>query len=373
MTQIFKISIFIICFAATQQSKTMQEAVHPTNPVKQNIFQLELNLVLHEAAKGGSVQTSNAEFNKCLLRAGVKNGKIGQIRALIEAGADINGLDHFSRTPLHAAACVGNISAIILLISDYKAEIEATDREDSTALHYAVIYGQINAIRTLITLGANKEAYGCYGKTPLHLAAQWGWVKAIETLVKEYAERIDSRTSNIMGITPLHTAAMHDQGDVITTLIMLGADVNTKALNSGGTPLHYAVMYGFNERVPNAINILIAHGALKDAQDEDGMTPLDVAIHQHKTDNILILLKNGVQVTESCISRATQAGDTDILQLLQNHRHASTRCMVCNMASKAVCGRCKSARYCSEMCQKNDWPTHVHNCQKINTNESKPV
>lgn len=33
-------------------------------------------------------------------------------------------------------------------------------------------------------------------------------------------------------------------------------------------------------------------------------------------------------------------------------------CTVCNKSNGRLCGRCKSARYCSTACQKVDWPTH---------------
>ncbi|KAK9442305.1 hypothetical protein VB005_03364 [Metarhizium brunneum] len=40
-----------------------------------------------------------------------------------------------------------------------------------------------------------------------------------------------------------------------------------------------------------------------------------------------------------------------------------SRCTVCDKHDARFCGRCKSARYCSEECEKADWPTHKLLCK----------
>ena len=32
---------------------------------------------------------------------------------------------------------------------------------------------------------------------------------------------------------------------------------------------------------------------------------------------------------------------------------------------KRVCRRCRAARYCSEVCQRNDWPCHRKECRRV--------
>ncbi|CCI43395.1 unnamed protein product [Albugo candida] len=45
---------------------------------------------------------------------------------------------------------------------------------------------------------------------------------------------------------------------------------------------------------------------------------------------------------------------------------ASLKCHVCKETSSFVCSRCKSARYCSEQCQKKDWKSnHKVSCKVI--------
>ena len=47
-------------------------------------------------------------------------------------------------------------------------------------------------------------------------------------------------------------------------------------------------------------------------------------------------------------------------------------CCVCYFSSAEVmtCNGCNMANYCSETCQRKDWPTHSKNCQKF-PNKSK--
>ncbi|KID74370.1 Ubiquitin carboxyl-terminal hydrolase 19 [Metarhizium brunneum] len=41
----------------------------------------------------------------------------------------------------------------------------------------------------------------------------------------------------------------------------------------------------------------------------------------------------------------------------------SSLCTVCDKHDARLCGRCKSVRYCSAECQKEDWPTHKLPCK----------
>ena len=41
-------------------------------------------------------------------------------------------------------------------------------------------------------------------------------------------------------------------------------------------------------------------------------------------------------------------------------------CSVCNAKSVSRCGRCKTASYCSESCQKNHWQSHKADCKRPN-------
>ena len=56
-----------------------------------------------------------------------------------------------------------------------------------------------------------------------------------------------------------------------------------------GTPLHLAAFKGHKE----IVEMLIAKGANVNAKDDDGITPLDGAMHQKHTETADLLRKHG--------------------------------------------------------------------------------
>jgi ankyrin repeat protein len=69
------------------------------------------------------------------------------------------------------------------------------------------------------------------------------------------------------------------------TLLELGADPN-HADSRGATPLHYAVR---QYEGPEVIELLLAHGAAKEARSNKGITPLDIAIRMGRRDVVALL------------------------------------------------------------------------------------
>jgi ankyrin repeat protein len=78
---------------------------------------------------------------------------IKEIKALINAGANINRTDEWGRTALHFASGNGYIEAIKILI-EAKVDINKGDDWGHTALYYAILNNQIEAIKLLKEAGA---------------------------------------------------------------------------------------------------------------------------------------------------------------------------------------------------------------------------
>lgn len=95
------------------------------------------------------------------------------VRALIEAGADLNAISSatFAQvTPLGTAAAFGvNDAARILL--DAGADPNATADHGSTPLHAAATNGNRPLVELLLTHGARRDARNAKGRTPADLAA----------------------------------------------------------------------------------------------------------------------------------------------------------------------------------------------------------
>jgi hypothetical protein len=119
--------------------------------------------------------------------------------------------------------------------------------------------------------------------------------------------------------------------------------VNTVAVN-GGTPLHYAA-YSGNAQCCGA---LMGAGALIDARDCDGETPLMVAQHCHPANAALHSLLSG-------IVPAHAPGTT--CDLCGTPEHAERRLKSCK--------DCLAARYCNEACSALAWPSHKEECRRL--------
>lgn len=94
------------------------------------------------------------------------------------------------------------------------------------------------------TLGKNEQ--------PIHDAARMGTRLDVETLLKANPANRDLRTE--LGATPLHYAALNEDGGPLLALIAAGANVNARD-RDGLTPFHMAA---FATRTKHAIPLLQA-------------------------------------------------------------------------------------------------------------------
>ena len=78
----------------------------------------------------------------------------------------------------------------------------------------------------------------------------------------------------------IHKAAYDGHIEAVKQHLAAGTDVNVKGGFADGTPLHYAAANGHKE----IAELLIEKGADLNAKDEDGGTPLDVAISFNRTE-----------------------------------------------------------------------------------------
>ena len=97
---------------------------------------------------------------------------------------------------------------------------------------------------TEATLGKNEQ--------PIHDAARMGTRQYVEKILKANPQSRDARTD--LGATPLHYAALNEDGGPLRALIAAGANVNARD-REGLTPLHMAA---FSTRTKHATPLLEA-------------------------------------------------------------------------------------------------------------------
>ena len=157
------------------------------------------------------------------------------VKALIDAGADVNAKDKLGEAPLHIAAVRGYNEITSLLIAE-GADVNTRNQHGLTPLHAAAWSGHKETVALLIAKGANINAKDEDGVTPLHVSALSGAQKTMALLIDKGA---DVNARNKDGMTPLHAAALTGQKKAIELLIDKGAVINAKNKN-GVTPLQIA-------------------------------------------------------------------------------------------------------------------------------------
>ena len=170
-----------------------------------------------------------------------------------------------------------------------------------TSLHEAAGRGQKDTVEQLVANGCDVNGKDRWGQTPLLIAAGSGNTNVAEFLIAKGADvDAECRSRWMQGRwwkhrtwltrslewTPLHAAADREHWGMVDLLLAHGAHVNAQNDN-GSTPLHLAT----DERVAER---LVAKGANVNAKDKSGETPLHKMVGRQDVAELLI--DNGADV-----------------------------------------------------------------------------
>eukprot|EP00752_Nemacystus_decipiens_P005785 g5234.t1 len=128
--------------------------------------------------------------------------------------------------------------------------------------------------------------WGDDGLTALHRATLAGSMGALRTLLDAGAST--NIADAIGGRTPLHFAALTSGFAAARALLLAGADTEPRD-EDGRTPLHLSIIVPASQ--PSIPLCLLEAGAAGSAPDALGMTPLDIAVRNGRTDVVRAILR----------------------------------------------------------------------------------
>jgi ankyrin repeat protein len=243
-----------------------------------------------ELVKGGAdINLADPDGTTPLVLA-LMNMRFDLASYLIRAGADIDKWDFFGQTPLYMAVDLNTLprggrpdlpSTDDLTGYDIAAQLLEAGANPNPQLKLRPPYR--NAV-----FDRGGDQVLSTGATPLLLAAKVGDAASVALLLKHKA-RIDIPNSD--GVTPLMAAAGMGHSfnptrgrfktdaqaaECLKLLLEAGGDVN--GVNEQKlTAMHSAASLGWDQ----TIKLLVDGGALLEAQDSKGMTPIDYAVGRH--------------------------------------------------------------------------------------------
>ena len=224
------------------------------------------------------------------LNVAADNGRAASARLLIDAGADINIPDKYQQTALHMAACNGYNDIVDALIKRPDMNLNVRNENGDTPLNVAADNGRAASARLLIDAGADINIPDKYQQTALHMAACNGYNDIVDALIKRPDVNLNVRNEN--DNTPLHLAVYNGRAASARLLIDAGANINIPD-NKQQTALHMAACNGYND----IVDALIKRPDVNlNVRNEDGNTPLDVAVMSEMERSAQLLINAGADI-----------------------------------------------------------------------------
>lgn len=221
------------------------------------------------------------------------DGNVPLVKAILDAGADIDIREHGGMTALHVAALHGRLEVAQMLIQR-GANLGAASTSTAMPIHLAAMSGHLSLVQAFLDHGFDvssieTEPYADLGWTLAHLAADDSSVELLRLAIK-YGANISSRSTG--GPAPIHVATCRGHFETVLMLLEKGVDVNIPT-RAGWTPLHMAAKRGHI----SITRMLIEKGANVNGVAFSGETPLGMAAWHCQHEIAEMLLDQGADVT----------------------------------------------------------------------------
>jgi ankyrin repeat protein len=239
-------------------------------------------------------------WQETALFAATQNGDLQTLQLLLDRGADPNHRNRRGQTPLMFAVWCEDGRALEMIdrLLRAGADVDAKDEGGSTALNDAAGKIDPHLVRILLDAGADPNAYENYrGWAPLlHSLFPYGDEAVhVEVLRLLLASGADPNARGRGGGTALMNAVGRVSPGIVGLLLDYRADPNLTN-DDGSTPLMLAVRKGYlGPGTAEVVRRLIAAGADPNARNKAGMTATAVAVSSGNTDVLPLLNAMGAR------------------------------------------------------------------------------
>lgn len=176
---------------------------------------------------------------------------------------------------LHAAVYKNNLIEMdrFLKAGD---PVDVLNCQKQTPLHVACEHGHIRAIEILLSAGAQLNPTDTSQSTPLHLAVRYGGLPTVEFFIQKKPNIL---AQDGLGKTALHYTSATRRATMVKLLINENNSVLNLQDNNGMTPLHLAII-GNHDSI---VRTLLRSGASASLRDNMGRLPIYYAMQQKNT------------------------------------------------------------------------------------------
>jgi TonB family protein len=178
------------------------------------------------AFSGGGTLTAYAvqQADEAALATAASEGRVDDVRTLLDQGLDVNARNEDDWTPLLFAALGGHPEVVGLLL-----DVNASNNEGWTPMIAAALSGHTEIVGLLLERGADPHAKsmrtpdGDSAVTALIVAARYGYAEVVNALLDGGAE-VNATSRN--GVSALEAATSGGRAEVVTLLVERGATVS---------------------------------------------------------------------------------------------------------------------------------------------------
>jgi ankyrin repeat protein len=320
-----------------------------------------VSLLLEHGATVNFADKSSVEFTKTPLSLACLQGNLDIVKLLLAKGADVNYAEDGSDAPL-LSATTGSLAVTKHLLLDETIDVKWAASDGTTALHMACLDPSL--VTELLERGAHIDAHSETYGTTLHKATRSNRIQTIKALLAndpkpdiDFVYGEDGWEEDEIGFTALQLACKYSLPECVKVLLKGGA--NPRFKNKDGEDaidviirtqtdsqksleclrvllsVPYSIpvdqvsekgtsrLHGIQEDTPvSIVQQLVDANAPFDTQDQEGHSPLSVAVIKGNDDVIRYLVEQGANINRfgpsfgSILHIAVSRGELSIVKLL---------------------------------------------------------